>query len=104
MHHVRALSVHRLPVEAVSVDEKVQWRQTDNRLFWDENICIVLDAHLPIFSTGIDEIKPLSIIFTHIILLIFIPPPPNTRLLQGEGTLVTTPYGGEADSEKNETV
>jgi hypothetical protein len=48
-------------------------RVLDWRLFfWDQNLCIVSDDYSPISSTGIDKIKHLSIIYIHIILLIFI--------------------------------
>jgi hypothetical protein len=42
--------------------------QIDGYVFWDQNLCIVSDAHSPISLTGIDKIKHLSIIHIHIIL------------------------------------
>jgi hypothetical protein len=41
-----------------------------DRLFWGDNVRIVFDAHSPISSTGIDEIKHRSIIFIIITFLI----------------------------------
>jgi hypothetical protein len=70
--------------EAVSVHQNLQGPKIDRSVFWVENLCIVFDAHSPVSSTGIDQIKQLSIIFIHIIFIIFLLPPPNTRFLQGE--------------------
>jgi hypothetical protein len=55
-----------------------------DRFFWDEHVCIVSDAHSPISTAGIDEVKCLSIIFIHVIFILFFLPPPNIRFLQGE--------------------
>jgi hypothetical protein len=49
----------------------LQEPKTDGYVFWDQNLCIVFDAHSPIALTGIDKIQHLSSIYIHIILLIF---------------------------------
>jgi hypothetical protein len=49
----------------------LQEPKTDGYPLWDQNLCIVFDAHLPISLTGIDKIQHLSSICIHIILLIF---------------------------------
>jgi hypothetical protein len=64
--------------QGVSVHQNLQESKIDGYVFWDQNLCIVLDAYSPISLTGIDKIKYLSIIYVHIhihihiILLIFI--------------------------------
>jgi hypothetical protein len=57
-----------------SVHQNLQQPKIDGYVFWDQNLCIVFDAHSPISLTGIDKIKHLYIIdiHIHIILLIFI--------------------------------
>jgi hypothetical protein len=47
--------------EVVSVYQNLQQLKIDHRFFWGQNTCIVIDAFSPIFSTGINEIKYLSI-------------------------------------------
>jgi hypothetical protein len=56
---------------AVSVPQNLQEPKTDGYVFWDQNLCIIFDAHSPISLTGIDKIQYLSSICIHIILLIF---------------------------------
>jgi hypothetical protein len=58
--------------EAVSVHQNLQELKIDGYVFWDQNLCIVFDAHSAISLTGIDQIKHLSIIRIHIIFLMFI--------------------------------
>jgi hypothetical protein len=69
---------------AVSVHQKLQGRKIDGCIVWDQNLCIVFDAHSPISSTAIDYVKRLSIIFIHIIFVIPRLPPPNIRFLEGK--------------------
>jgi hypothetical protein len=58
--------------QAVSAYQNLQGPKIDGYVFWDQNLRIVFDADSPISLTGIDKIKHLSIIYIHIILLIFI--------------------------------
>jgi hypothetical protein len=58
--------------QAVSVHQNLQERKIDGYVCWDQNLCIVVDAYSPISLTGIDKIKHLSIIYIHIISLIFV--------------------------------
>jgi hypothetical protein len=59
------------PSSAFSVHKNLQEPKTDGYIFWDQNLGIVFDAHLPISLTGVDKIQHLSSICSHIILLIF---------------------------------
>jgi hypothetical protein len=56
--------------------------QNDDCLFWAQNLRIVLLADTPISSTGMDEIRYLSIIFLYVIFIIFGLHPSNVKLLQ----------------------
>jgi hypothetical protein len=63
----------RFPLkQAVSVHQNLQEPKTDGCVFWDQNLCIVCDAHSPMSLTGIDKIQHLSSICIHVILLRFI--------------------------------
>jgi hypothetical protein len=57
--------------EAVSVHQNLQEPKFDDDVFWDQNLCIVFDAHSPIYLTGIDKIQHLSSICINIIVLTF---------------------------------
>jgi hypothetical protein len=48
---------------AVSIHQNLQEAKIDGYVFWDQNLCIVSDAHSPISLTGIDKVKYLSIIY-----------------------------------------
>jgi hypothetical protein len=54
--------------QAVSIHQNLQEPEIDGYVLWDQNLCIVFDAHSPISLTGIDKIKHSSIIYIHIIL------------------------------------
>jgi hypothetical protein len=62
----------------------LQKPKTDGYIFWDQNLWIVFDAYSPISLTGIDKIKHLSIIYIHIILLIFMIHRANRQWLKVE--------------------
>jgi hypothetical protein len=55
----------------------------------------LFDPYSPLSSTGIDEVKSLSILFIHIMFLIAVFPLPNSRFLQGE-VISATERRGEA--------
>jgi hypothetical protein len=55
-----------------SLHQNFQEPKIDDYVFWDQNLCIVSDANSPISLTGIDKIKHSSIIYIHIIFLIFL--------------------------------
>jgi hypothetical protein len=55
----------------VSVHQDLQGRKSNVCIFWDQNLCVVFDAHSPISLTGIDKIQHLSSICIYIILLRF---------------------------------
>jgi hypothetical protein len=57
--------------EAVSVHQNLQAPKTDGYVIWDQNLCMVFDAYVPISLTGIDKSQHLFSVCMHIILLIF---------------------------------
>jgi hypothetical protein len=70
--------------EAVSVHQNLQEPKIDGHVFWDQNLCIGFDAHLPTSLTTIDKIKHLSIICIKIIFLILIIHQTGRPWLKGE--------------------
>jgi hypothetical protein len=55
----------------ISVHQNLREPKIDGYAFWDQNLCVVFDAHSPRSLIGIDRIKHLSVISIHIMFLIF---------------------------------
>jgi hypothetical protein len=72
--------------------------KSDDRLFWDQRLCVAFDVHLRISSPGIDEAKFLSITFIRIIVTIFVVHLQNIRFLQGY-VIPTTKLGTITDRD-----
>jgi hypothetical protein len=71
----------------------------DGCVFWDQNLCIVFDAYSPISSSCIGQIKKSSIIFNHVIFVIFFLPSPNIRVLHGK--VISSERAARCDADRD---